>query len=280
MIRRAVLLAAGCCLLLWQPAAAQDAMALLDEAKMTMAGGKLERALKLLTELEPAGNEPLVDQEILFQRMLLNASFLAASHYLLEELESGEFANSAYAAWLRDQRSAYREEFLDGANELLRETAENMALDFVRFRLPEVTDEYLEDAGLYADAQVLTAACTNYDDGREGLGRGVVVAQARIALVLFAAEFYDLPDAADSLEHAADRLRAGVPLEEAQFLFWLEDLAMELSGGDEALVALAERAADRADDRRYRAPRLRMQSEKTHFPAAAPEHSGSETASD
>jgi hypothetical protein len=245
-------------------------MVLLDSAKMTMAGGKLEDALKLLADFEPEGDEPLVDQEILFQRLLLNAAFLAATHFLGAELEGGEFADSAYAGWLAEQRTEYTAGFIAGANALLDATEDSMALDFVRFRLPEVTDEYLEDAGLYADVQVLSAAASNYADGRTGLGRGVVVAQARIALVLFAAEFYDLPQAAQSLEAAADRLRAGVPVEEAQFLFWLEDLATELAGDNATLIELAERAAERAHERGYKAPRRRMQRSEPAPPAPEP----------
>jgi hypothetical protein len=236
----------GILLACWLAAAhAADAMVELDAAKLKLADGKLGRAKTMLSEIDPAGAEDYVAEELLYHRLLLAAAYLSATHYLLRELERQDYTDRDYYKWLTRQRGDYVAEFEHHASNYLELTADGSQLAFVRFRLPAVTDEYLQDTGLYSDAQVLNAAINNWEDGREGLGKGIIASQVRVAFVLFVAVHYDLPQASDSLEEVAERLRAGVPIDELAVLNWLSGTIHELTGKSEGLYGLAQRADER-----------------------------------
>ena len=244
----------ACCLMLALLAAPvagavyiqEDPYVLLDAAKMKVGAGKLERGLKLLREIPSDSGEAPVDQEILYQQMLLSSAFLGATHFLLAEVHAMDYGDSAYAEWLSAKREAYAKEFHGYCQVFLEKTKDGSSLEFVRFRLPKVTDDYLLDAELYSDSQVLEAACHNWDDGREGLGRGVIIAQARVALVMSAAVHYDLPEPSLTLEGVAGRLRVGVPIDAVALLEWISSTADAFAPGGGALDELAEVANQRA----------------------------------
>lgn len=220
-----------------------DPYVLLDAAKMQVGDGKLERGLKMLREIPCDSGEAPVDQEILYQQMLLSAAFLGSTHFLLDEVYAMDYGDSAYAEWLSGKRDAYAREFQGYCETYLEKTAAGSSLEFIRFRLPKVTDDYLLDAELYSDSQVLEAAIENWEDEREGLGRGVIIAQARVALVMSAAVHYDLPEPSLTLEGVAGRLRVGVPIDEVALLSWIASTAIAYSPSGGALREIA-RVAD------------------------------------
>jgi hypothetical protein len=74
-----------------------------------------------------------------------------------------------------------------------------------------------------------------------GLGRGLVVSQSRLALVIAAAVHYDLPHPSATLEQAAERLRSGVPLKPGSVELWIAETAERYGPHD---PALQERAHD------------------------------------
>jgi hypothetical protein len=233
-------------LCLWpSAAAAADAMVLLDEAKLNLADGKLGRARELMGEIPTADAEDYVAEEVLYHQLLLSAAYLSATHYLLRELDNQDYIDSGYYGWLAGERESYMREFEGYARQYLDMTADGSQLSFVRFRLPLVTDEYLQDTGLYSDAQVLGAAVNNWEDGREGLGRGIIGSQVRIAFVLAVAVHYDLPEAQTTLEQVAQRLRSGVPIDELTVLDWLSTTIHALTSEDDGLWVLADAADSR-----------------------------------
>jgi len=242
-----LLIATGIILAAWLASAAAqpDPMVQLDDAKLALADGKLAKAKELMGEINTSGAEDYVAEELLYHQMLLSAAYLSATHYLLEELEQQDFGGSAYHKWLKGQRQDYLGELRKQAQDYLDMTANGSHLDFVRFRLPTVSDEYLQDTGLYSDAQVLGAAVTNWEDGRQGLGKGIIGSQVRVAFVLSVAIHYDRPEASDSLEHVAQRLRAGVPVDYYVVLDWLSSTVHQLTGKDEGLWGLADAADER-----------------------------------
>jgi hypothetical protein len=111
--------------------------------------------------------------------------------------------------------------------------------------LPTVSLEHVKDATLYSDPALLSAATTNWDDGREGLGKGLVAAQARVALVLAAAVNYDLPQASSSLEEIAARLHSGMPLDQRVLLEWLATTAGQLGENGDTLKSIAAQSTAR-----------------------------------
>jgi len=205
-----------------QPVA--DPIVLLDAAKLELADGRLRQANEALAEIPLTPPLDYVGEEVLFQRLLLNAAFLSATHFLLVELEHNELAESTYGLWLAEERAGYADALAADGEDYLALAASSQ-LDFVRFRLPLVTGEHLADTELYTDPEILSPAVTNWDDGREGLGKGLVAGQARVALVLAAARYYDLPQAAATIEEVAVRLRSGVPVERPAVLEWLVEIA-------------------------------------------------------
>jgi hypothetical protein len=210
------------------PAAGTDPYVLLDAAKLKLGEGRLAKARELLAAIPLATAEEYVDEEILFQQLLINSAYLKATNYLLSELGRDELADSAYGRWLEAERDDYAAGFARLAQQYLDRTAGGPQLDFVRFRLPLVTAEHINDLELYSDIEILSPAVTNWDDGREGLGKGLIAGQARVALVLAAARFYDLPDAASSLEQVRQRLLSGVPLAYGEVLAWIAEEAEQL----------------------------------------------------
>lgn len=206
-----------------EPAA--DQIVLLDAAKLELADGRLRQAREALAEIPLTPPLDYVAEEVLFQRLLLNAAFLSATHYLLVELEHNDLAESAYGRWLTAERAGYADALAADGEDYLALPTSSLQLDFVRFRLPLVTGEHLADTELYTDPEILSPAVTNWDDGREGLGKGLVAGQARVALVLAAARYYDLPQAAATIEEVAVRLRSGVPVERPAVLEWLAEVA-------------------------------------------------------
>jgi hypothetical protein len=226
------------------PAADSDPYVLLDAAKLKLGEGRLAKARELLAAIPLQAAEEYVDEEVLFQQLLINSAYLKATGYLLSELERDELAESAYARWLRGERDGYAATFARLAQQYLERTGGGPRLDFVRFRLPVVTAEHINDLELYSDVEILGPAVTNWDDGREGLGKGLIAGQARVALVLAAARYYDLPDAARSLEQVRQRLLSGVPLDYGEVLAWI---AEEAAGqpADAALSAAGAAARQR-----------------------------------
>jgi hypothetical protein len=228
-----------------EAADSSDPFVLLDAAKVAIADGKLQQAADMLAAIPPGGAEPYVAQEVLFQRLLLTGAFLNASGALLQELEGAKFSASGYAGWLRQQQAGYAQQFSGLAGAYLDQTQQGLACDFVRFRLPVVTAEHLKDLGMYSDAQVLRAAVENWDEGKQGLGEGLMGTQARVALVLAAASFYDLAQASATIEGVAARLHAGVPLDPPTVLDWLAQTAVQPGTPSAALTAVQRRADGR-----------------------------------
>lgn len=226
-----------------------DPYVLLDAAKLKLAEGRLARAREMLAEIPLGAAEDCVSEEIVFQQLLVNSAYLIATHYLFTELQHGGHGDSAYAGWLESERDGYAASFAKLGRQFLDSTAAEPRLDFVRFRLPVVTAEHLNDLELYSDPEILSPAVTNWDDGREGLGKGLIAGQARVALVLAAARYYDLPEAAPSLEQVRLRLTSGVPLDYAEVLAWIaEEAARVADNPDLAAVRAAaqERLAQNA----------------------------------
>ncbi len=223
-----------------QPAS-DDPLVRLDEAKLLLAEGKLLAASEALSEI-PHTAEPYVTEEIVYTQLLIAGTYLSSAYRLAGVLEHNAQGGSNYAKWLKDERTAYAARFVELAHEYLGLTKDGPALDFVRFRLPRVSDEHLRDMELYADPQILAAAVTNWDEGREGLGRGLVQTQTRVALVLSAAVNYDLPEASRTLAGVAERLKAGVPLDYPTVLDWLADLSLQHSAAAPELAAIAAEA--------------------------------------
>jgi hypothetical protein len=219
-----------------------DPFVALDDAKLTLGAGRLEDARKLLTQIPAGQAEPYVDEEVVLQRMLLNAAFLDATNYVYLELGKLKLPGKGYEAWLRQERDAYASALATDVRSYMQLTEPGYDLSFARFRLPLVTDDHLQDVQLYTDRQVLTAAAQNWDDGREGLGKGVILAQARVAVALGAAVFYDMPRASASVAGVSRRLAAGVPLYPAVTMDWIAETCFRLKGAGNGLEQLSKGA--------------------------------------
>jgi hypothetical protein len=204
-----------------------DPYVMLDEAKLNIGEGKLRRATAMLAIVDSAAADPHVREELLFQRLLLTGAFLSAAGSVLKDAQNAGYGDSQYAAWLRVEGAQYASVFSALATEWLAETQEELDCDFVRFRLPSVTADHLSDAVLYSDPQVLRAAVQNWEQDKQGLGKGLIGTQARVALVLGAATFYDLPSGARTLEAVSSRLESGVPIDSRIVYDWLAQTAWE-----------------------------------------------------
>jgi hypothetical protein len=222
-----------------------DPYVLLDAAKLTLADTKLERAARQLAAIPLGQAEPYVDEEIVLQRLLLAGAFLDSCTYLHQVLESQGLGDGNYARWLEQERGRHAQQFAALARDYLQRTQRGYALSFVRFRLPRVNEEHLRDVELYSDPQFLLAAAENWDQGRRGLGKGLILTQARIAVVLAAAVHYDLPEASQTLRGAERRLEAGVPLRPALLLDWIAETASHNGARDADLRNLAREADTR-----------------------------------
>lgn len=233
-------LALACTLALTRPD--PDPYVLLDEAKLMLGKGKLDRAAQMLGAIPLDNAESFVAEEVLYERMLVCSAFLTATQTLHGALVQQKLDGGGYAKWLKDEQAKYAADFAALARDYLARTANGATLDFVRFRLPVVSDEYLQDVMLYTDPMVLSAAVTNWDDGRQGLGKGLIGSQARVALVLAAAVNYDLPQAKSTVEQVAQRLRTGVPIAQAQLLDWLADTAQRYSLPGDGLAGVTAEA--------------------------------------
>ena len=218
-----------------------DPMVALDSAKLTLGEGKLEDARKQLASIQTGAAEAYVDEEIAFQRMLLDAAFLDAANFLWNELGKMKLGDGNYAKWLWGERDKYADSLASEVRSYLGLTDKGYQLTFVRFRLPEVTDQHVADVELYSDRQVLTAAAQNWDDGRDGLGRGLILAQARVAVLLSAASFYDMPKSGN-LQVVEARLRAGVPIYPAVTMDWIAETCHRLEGAGNGLGQLGKGA--------------------------------------
>src|SRR5438105_977152 len=84
-----------------------DPFVALDSAKMTLEEGKLEDARKELAQIPADQAEPYVNEEVVFQRMLLEAAFLDAANFLWNELGRMKLGNGGYAKWLWGERDKY-----------------------------------------------------------------------------------------------------------------------------------------------------------------------------
>jgi hypothetical protein len=216
-----------------------DPYVLLDEAKLVLGKGKLDRAQQMLSAIPLDSAEGYVAEEVLYERLLVCSAFLTATQTLHGALAQQKLDSGGYAKWLKDEQANYATDFAAMARDYLARTAKGAALDFVRFRLPVVSDEYLQDVMLYTDPMVLSAAVTNWEDGRQGLGKGLIGSQARVALVLAAAVNYDLPKASSTVEQVAQRLRTGVPVDQAQMLDWIADTAQRYNLPGDGLAGVA-----------------------------------------
>ncbi|MCH7472547.1 hypothetical protein IIA79_06300 [bacterium] len=223
----------------------RDPLVLLDAAKLKLSDGRLTQAAELLAGIPTVSAEPYIAEEVVFQQMIVSSAFLRAAHHLYQALEQPGLASTDYGAWLLAEREAYARSFERHAAEFLSRTEKGFHLEFVRFRLPLVSDEHLQDVSLYADPMMIEVACNNWADGREGLGRGLLKPQARVALVLAAAVHYDMDEASQTLEAVSRRLRAGVPLDPVITMDWLASIASELAAGDNGLAAIAAAADER-----------------------------------
>ena len=223
-----------CCAALCLPRAAfaqSDPYVELEQAKFKLAEGKLNAARDLLSAIDASGAEEFVREELAFQRMLIDYSQVQAITHLLRRLEDTGRDQTEYAGWLRQEWGRYAERLLASGSEFMELSRERQDLEFIRFRLPHITEENLQDLELFADEMVLTAAIENWAEGRGGLGRALVSSQARVALVLAAAIHYDKAEAGESIGSVQDRLRDGVLIDDITTLDWLSSGLRELSPG-------------------------------------------------
>ena len=244
---RSCLLMLCCMLWLAMPATADarlkaetsDPMVLLEEAKLTIADGKLAHAQDLLASIELEAAEDYVRQEVIFQRMMLSASILQATDFLLRELVNGDLFESGYADYLVEERGRQAALFEETARSFIELTQENPQLEFVRFRLPHVTVEHLRDVDLYSDFEMLSAASESWEKDQQRLGKGLVNAQARVALVLACARYYDLEEASATIEAVSLRLLEGVPVSMPQTVGWISEFAYSVANPADGLEELS-----------------------------------------
>jgi hypothetical protein len=223
-----------------------DPFVLLDAAKLAIGAGDLQKGADELAAIPLGVAEPYVDEEVVLQQLLLQGARLTAVSAIADELKGSEGAAATpYAKWLADETAAAGAEYAKLATDYLNRTAAGPKLTFVRFRLPRVSDEYLQDAQLLCDPAVLHAAMENWAEGRDLLGRGLVTAQARLALVISAAVHYDLPYPSPTLEQAAERLRSGVPLKPGSVEQWIAETAERYGAHDAGLQECAHQARAR-----------------------------------
>ncbi|MDQ3023081.1 MAG: hypothetical protein M3R04_01655 [bacterium] len=227
-----------------EEAAPVDPFVALDAAKMKLADGKLEDAREKLAQIPLGGAEAYIDEEVAFQRMLIDAAFLDATNFLYSELGRMKLQNGGYARWLWGQRDGYANSLAAEVRRYMQLTDDGYHLTFVRFRLPEVSEKHIQDVELYSDRMVLGAAAKNWDEGSEGLGKGLIAVQARVAVALSAASFYDMPKGG-TVSVVAKRLSAGVPLYSAQTLDWIAETTHRLEDAGNGLNQLYKGADTR-----------------------------------
>jgi len=247
-----------------------DPFVLLDQAKLAIGAGDLQKGADELAAIPLGVAEPYVDEEIVLQQLLLQGARLTAAASIADELKRGDgLAATPYAKWLADETAAAGADFARLATDYLNRTAAGAKLTFVRFRLPRVSDEYLQDAQLLCDPAVLHAAADNWAQGREALGRGVVTSQSRLALVIAAAMHYDLPYPSPTLEQAAGRLRSGVPLKPGSVEQWIAETAERYGAHDAALQECARQARARLHGAGDQAPPAPGHRAKNNIPPEA-----------
>lgn len=204
-----------------------DPFVMLDEAKIQIGEGKVRRAAAMLEVIEADPADPYATEELQIQRLLLAGALLNAAGAVLKDAEAANYSDSKYSSWLRGEVERYAAGYSRLGQAYLNSLADGQDCDFIRFRLPRVTADHLSDAVLYSDPQVLRAAVQNWDEGKTGLGKGLIGTQARVALVLGAAAFYDLTQSAATIEGVSARLQNGVPLDKAVLLDWLAQTAAD-----------------------------------------------------
>ena len=247
-----------------------DPFVLLDQAKLAIGAGDLQKGADQLAAIPLGVAEPYVDEEVVLQQLLLQGARLTAAASIADELKRGDgLAATPYAKWLADEAAAAGTDFAKLATDYLNRTAGGAKLTFVRFRLPRVSDEYLKDAQLLCDPAVLHAAAENWAEGRDLLGRGLVTAQARLALVIAAAVHYDLPYPSPTLEQAAERLRSGVPLKPGSVEQWITETAERYGAHDAALQECARQARARLQGGQEHNAPLPAGKVKNNIPAEA-----------
>ena len=220
-------------------AQSMDPLVLLEEAKLTMADGKLSKAQEQLALIPQEGVEEYVIQEVLFQQLLLSAAMLRATDFLLRELVNDELFETGYADYLVDERGRQAETFVLSAKRFMDATEQDEQLEFVRFRLPHVTVEHLRDVDLYSDVEMLTTAANSWEKDQQRLGKGLINAQARVALVLVCARYYDLEEASATIEAVSRRLLEGVPVDAQDTVAWIAEFAYEVANPADDLEELS-----------------------------------------
>jgi hypothetical protein len=224
---------------------------------MKLGDGKLEDARKSLGAIPAGTAEAYIDEEVALQRVLLDAAFLDAANFLWLELGKMKLGESAYAKWLWGERDKFASNLANELRAYMQLTDDGYQLTFVRFRLPVVTDQHVADVELYSDRQVLGAAAENWDAGRDGLGRGLILAQARVAVLLSAANFYDLPQSGN-LQVVERRLTAGVPIYPAVTMDWIAETCKRLEGAGNGLGQIGKAADARLGELLAAAPNAQL----------------------
>lgn len=216
-----------------------DPLVLLEQAKLTMADGKLSKAQEELAAIPLEDVEPYVVQEVLFQQLLLSAAMLRATDFLLRELVNDELFETGFADYLVGERGSQAATFEQSALRFIELSESDSQLEFVRFRLPFVTVEHLRDVDLYSDVEMLTTAVNSWDKDQQRLGKGLINAQARVALVLVCARYYDLEEASATIEAVSRRLLEGVPVDAMDTVGWIAEFAYEVANPADDLEALS-----------------------------------------
>jgi len=232
-----------------RPLGFADPLVALDFAKSQFTEGRIADALDLLAAVpQPAPDEAYISEEVLLQELLGEFALLSATHNILLQLERDKQGDSAYATWLAGERATQAAALQGFTQAYLDATAGGARLDFLRFSLPRVTEAHVQDTELYSDVSIVGAAVTNWAEGREGLGRGLITTQARVALVLAAAVHSDLPQAAAKLEQVTARLKRGVPLKQEKLLSWLESSLSGMALSGDGLAEMAQAVGQRLNE--------------------------------
>ena len=246
-----------------------DPLVLLEEAKLTIADGKLSKAQEQLASIPLENVEEYVVQEVLFQQLLLSAAMLRATDFLLRELVNDELFETGYADYLVEERGIQAQTFEQSATRFIELTEADTRLEFVRFRLPQVTVEHLRDVDLYSDVEMLTTAANSWEKDQQRLGKGLINAQARVALVLVCARYYDMEEASATIEAVARRLLEGVPVDAGDTVGWIAEFSYEVANPADDLEALSE-LASASLARRLAGPVVQADAELNRAPALKP----------
>jgi hypothetical protein len=220
------------------PPAGADPYVLLDYGKLMLEDGRVEKAYEWIAQIPLGQAEGYVDEELLIQRLLISGAFVRSATYLAGQVRHYKL-DGPYLSWLGQERERYLTDYCDTAQLYLDATGDGYECGFIRFRLPQVTESHMQDLELYAAGEMLDSAAKNWAEGRDTLGRGLLIAQARAAIVLGAAVHYDLPDASSTLKGLARRLHAGVPIYPALLFDWLAQNAADSAFGPDRLARTA-----------------------------------------